>query len=259
MLVGALEAIAAPPNQARCRVDHELSGSRMIDEWCCSFLSQDVWSSYDIGGATIQASTPGIPHTNRTVLLQSDSGDLQDDLSRRLCWYVSFSDLFPRSRHMSTADVLDEAATLMQEAIAWRLKSEANHDSECSDDGRDNTFPFFRPFFPSSARARCNGSATTCALSEKPSVDFTWIDAPKSKGLALVCIASEEKLAVVAVRGSVNIRNILMALKVWPQTLMKDDGVGVSLHSGFAEVADEMLVKIEPLLEKGMTIHLTGR
>jgi pimeloyl-ACP methyl ester carboxylesterase len=71
-----------------------------------------------------------------------------------------------------------------------------------------------------------------------------------------VCVTPSENVAVVAVRGSVNIRNILSALQVWPTPTEK--GIGVSLHSGFAQVADEMMVKIEPLLHKGMKIHLTG-
>jgi len=260
VIVGALETITAPPNRARCNGTYELSGSRMIDEWCCSFLSQDVWSSYDIGGATIQASAPGASLLNRTVVVQGnvDLGNVdQDDVSRRLCWYVSFNDLFPQSREMSAAAIADKAVDLMHEALAWQAITESYADSECQHTAPDKVFPFFRHF--SGKNSSRDRKCSQTAIPEKPEVTFTWVDAPKSKGLALVCIAPKEKLAVIAVRGSVNIRNILQALKVWPQTPSKSEGgVGVSLHSGFAEVADEMMVKIEPLLEKGMTIHLTG-
>ena len=268
VLIGALEGIAGDyPSRARSGLSRLAEAatpfSRHLDEWCCSFLSQDARSSYDISGAPIQASATGTSPDARAVLLQGDSGDSQDGLYRRLCWYVGFSDLFSKSRHMTAGAVADTAAMLMQEAMAWRLKSGSGDNFECPDGVRNRTFPFFRQFFPSSGRRRCNNSTTRRAtalgaLPEKPDVKFTWIDAPKSKGRALVCVAPNENLAVVAVRGSVNIRNILMALKIWPQTRAKDDGVEVSVHSGFAEVADEMMVKIEPLLARGMTIHLTG-
>ena len=265
VLIGALEGIAGYyTSRASSGLSRLAAPARWhLDEWCCSFLSQDARSSYDISGASIQASATGTSPDARTVLLQGDSGHSQDDLYRRLCWYVGFSDLFSKSRHMTTGAVVDKAATLMKEAIAWRLKPGSGDNFECADGVRNRTFPFFRQFFPSSGRRRCNNSTTRRAtapgaLPEELDVKFTWIDAPKSKGRALVSVAPNENLAVVAVRGSVNIRNILMALKIWPQTRAKDDGVEVSVHSGFAEVADEMMVKIEPLLARGMSIHLTG-
>ena len=43
-----------------------------------------------------------------------------------------------------------------------------------------------------------------------------WVEAPKSKGLALVCISPRDKIAVIVVRGTENARNVVQALKVWP-------------------------------------------
>ena len=44
-----------------------------------------------------------------------------------------------------------------------------------------------------------------------------WVEAPRSKGLALVCIAPRDKIAVIVVRGTENARNVVQALKVWPR------------------------------------------
>jgi len=75
--------------------------------------------------------------------------------------------------------------------------------------------------------------------------------------LALVCSSPEKNVAVIVVRGTDNLRNVLLALKLWPGYSAEPD-LGVRLHAGFAQVADELYDQIEPLLDKGMSIHLTG-
>jgi pimeloyl-ACP methyl ester carboxylesterase len=92
-------------------------------------------------------------------------------------------------------------------------------------------------------------------------VKVTWVEAPKARGLALVCQAPEEKIALVVVRGTMNVRNALLALKIWPRYSPEATsiaGSSVRLHAGFAEVADELFDQIKPLLTKDTNVHLTG-
>ena len=82
-----------------------------------------------------------------------------------------------------------------------------------------------------------------------------WIDARRSRGRALVVVAREQHAAIVAVRGSVNVHNFVSACKIWPH---RRADVPVAVRAGYAEVADELLEEIEPLLDRGLNIHLTG-
>jgi pimeloyl-ACP methyl ester carboxylesterase len=88
-------------------------------------------------------------------------------------------------------------------------------------------------------------------------VEVKWVEAVQSKGLALVCSSPDKNVAVIVVRGTVNLRNILLAFKLWPGYSAEPE-LGVRLHAGFAQVADELYLEIEPLLDKDMSIHLTG-
>ena len=88
-------------------------------------------------------------------------------------------------------------------------------------------------------------------------VELSWVEAKRTKGLALVCQAPEDKIALVVVRGTVNFKNALLALKMWPRHSEED--LGVRLHSGFVEVADELFTDLEKVLAgKDTEIHLTG-
>jgi hypothetical protein len=71
---------------------------------------------------------------------------------------------------------------------------------------------------------------------EGSQVQVTWVEAAKTKGAAVVCSCPQQKVAVVVVRGTVNLRNVLLALKLWP-SYSSDPALGMRLHSGFAQVA----------------------
>ena len=131
---------------------------------------------------------------------------LSADMTRRLSWYVSFNDFFRYYHDLPAAEVLSHAAALIQQrqTLSWQNHSSANA-------GQSPLLFFLRR--GSQDRAVAAHTAANGARGER--IDFSWIDAPKSKARALVCVASEQRLAVIAVRGSVNMRNILKALKVW--------------------------------------------
>ena len=89
-------------------------------------------------------------------------------------------------------------------------------------------------------------------------VELSWVEAKRTKGLALVCQAPEDKIALVVVRGTVNFKNALLALKMWPRHSEED--LGVRLHSGFVEVADELFTDLEQVLAgKDTEIHQHGQ
>jgi hypothetical protein len=226
-----------------CDQSADMMGSVAMHEW-----SSREWSP-------IARPSNSKSSADEEPIASAESGELQEDLvalSQRLWWYVTFAELFRLHKSADAHRALDKAALLMQNAVAWRDQGLSTRD------GAGKQYPSFGwPRFGllrSGSTERQNDDVAQ--PSEPPYTELTWVEAPRSQGLALVCVTPSENVAVVAVRGSVNIRNILLALQIWPTPTEK--GIGVSLHSGFAQVADEMMVKIEPLLHKSMKIHLTG-
>ncbi len=217
---------------------NDLIGSVAMHEWSAREWSHITWSSDS-------SARPGVE-----PIASDDGGTLQEAgqaaLAQRLWWYVSFAELF---RLYGTADrhtAADKAAQLMREAAS--LGDQAPSASGLAEHRPRRRWRLARSRRGSQNRSQPHPSG--------PAAELTWVEAPRSQGLAFVCVSPSENLAVFAVRGSVNMRNILFALKMWPKRT--EEGIGVSLHSGFAQVADEMLVKIEPLLRTGMKVHLTG-
>mmetsp|Transcript_74045 Transcript_74045/g.120212 ORF Transcript_74045/g.120212 Transcript_74045/m.120212 type:complete len:397 (+) Transcript_74045:73-1263(+) len=247
VLLGTLEGAMSVPSSPRQTIAArgllQLAGSPLIDEYCARVWPQNVLSFAD--------------SSQHDQTLQ---GEELQDIKRRLCWYVSFADffhLFKTDQHSPV--VKEKAVELMKQALASHAASDSkgHHTSEglAGASGRKFELPFILRPWRRRGQKSDTAERTLKIKAETPEIEFSWIEAPKSRGLALVCIAPREKLAVVAVRGSVNVHNFISALKVWPK---KGADVGVSLHSGFSKVADEMMEKIEPLLAKDMTIHLTG-
>ena len=236
LLFSAVEIIAghsAGERRSITQAHDELIGSIQMHEWSSREWPQFSWSTTD-------TSTP---------LISSEDGELQEDwLSRRLCWYVSFAEIFKQFKAEEHEVAIKRASLLMKDALAWHESDDGWHEPQSKRvDRRNAPNPLLRFF--SRPRRDChviNDSESFITHAELPYTELTWIEAPKCKGLAMVCIAPSEKLGVIAVRGSVNIKNIMMALKVWPKPSKKD--MGLSLHTGFAEVADELWEKIEPLL-----------
>ena len=66
---------------------------------------------------------------------------------------------------------------------------------------------------------------------------------------------TKNKTHWVAVRGTVNIRNTLVNLDL---QLLPNNDIGIQLHSGFAETAKDIFLKIKPALKKGYAINITG-
>jgi hypothetical protein len=226
-----------------CDQSADMMGSVAIHEWSSREWSPIAWSSNSKSSA------------DEEPIASADSGELQEDLvalSQRLWWYVTFAELFRLHKSADAHRAVDKAALLMQNAVAWRDQGLSTRDGSGKQYPRRGWLRF--GLLRRGSEERQNDDVAQ--PSEPPYTELTWVEAPRSQGLALVCVTPSENVAVVAVRGSVNIRNILSALQVWPTPTEK--GIGVSLHSGFAQVADEMMVKIEPLLHKGMKIHLTG-
>uniref|UniRef100_A0A7S0EQZ3 Fungal lipase-type domain-containing protein n=1 Tax=Hanusia phi TaxID=3032 RepID=A0A7S0EQZ3_9CRYP len=104
--------------------------------------------------------------------------------------------------------------------------------------------------------ARSNRADENQAVRNSLDVDVSVVRAPETKGLAVVSVSGGRDRAVIAVRGSVCAKNFVQACKVWPrkEPLIQH----VSFHTGFAEVADELMVDILPRLDKNMRISLTG-
>ena len=59
----------------------------------------------------------------------------------------------------------------------------------------------------------------------------------------------------IAVRGTVNVRNTLVNLDL---QLLPNKDIGIQLHSGFAETAKDIFLKIKPELKKDFAIKITG-
>ena len=112
-----------------------------------------------------------------------------------------------------------------------------------------------RELFDEEARSN-RSDANQTFIQDTRDVDVSVVRASETQGLAVVSVAQGRDRAVIAVRGSVCATNFVQACKVWPrkEPLIQD----VSFHTGFAEVADELMVEILPKLNKDMRISLTG-
>ena len=246
----AIAVISAHRHRRRCELEDLLgSPDEWLDEWCERNWPQEIFSS---SRSSIASSSFQTTHEDDEGGAIRKQEDLNDELAHRLCTYVNFADFFANFYHVKDSQVVvEQAAALMNEALSWRTKASTKEDSN----QEHNWLAALPSFLSSSRRERQNAALNT----DIPEIEFTWIEAPRAKALALVCIAPREKLAVVAVRGSVNVRNFMMAFKVRPRLEKNSEqDNGVSLHSGFAEIADEIFEKILPLLDKDLTIHITG-
>ena len=222
----------------------DLIGSVAMHEWSAREWSHITWSS----------DSSACPNDKRIV---SDDGSVLREgdlaaLAQRLWWYVSFAELFRLYGSVDRHTAADKAAQLMREEASRGDQAPSASDLAEHRPRRG----WLRFGLPRHNSAGHHAGETHPSGPPTEPTELTWVEAPRSQGLAFVCVSPSENLAVVAVRGSVNMCNILYALKMWPKPT--EEGIGVSVHSGFAQVADEMLVKIEPLLRKGMKIHLTG-
>jgi len=108
----------------------------------------------------------------------------------------------------------------------------------------------------------CQCYSVPAPTSQQHAIRIRWVEAPRSKGLALVCIAPRDKIAVIVVRGTENARNVVQALKVWPRYRPEGAEFGVGVHAGYAEVADELYEALHQemhgLIAKDTAIHVTG-
>lgn len=64
-----------------------------------------------------------------------------------------------------------------------------------------------------------------------------------------------KKTQWIAIRGTVNIKNTLVNLDL---QLIPNDDIGIQLHSGFAETAKDIFLKIKPILNPEYAIKITG-